>query len=110
MSWRGRIFGRGRLYDDLSEEVREHIEERTEQLMRLENLSRAAARQAAIRAFGNPTLVQARSREVWQWARLESLITDLKLALRRLRKSPGFGIAVLLTLAIGIGANTAVFT
>jgi hypothetical protein len=110
MSWLERIFRRRQLYDELDEEVREHIEEKTEQLMRLENLSRAEARQAALRAFGNPTLVQTRSREVWQWSKVESLLADLKLALRRLRKSPGFGTTVLLTLAIGIGANTAVFT
>jgi predicted permease len=110
MNWLERVFPHRRLYDELDEEVREHIEEKTEQLMRLENLSRVEARQAALRAFGNPTLVQTRSREVWQWSRLESLLADLKLALRRLRKAPGFGITVLLTLAIGIGANTAVFT
>jgi predicted permease len=110
MSWLERIFRRRHLYNELSEEVREHIEEKTEQLMRLENLSRAEARQAALRAFGNPVLVETRSREVWQWSMLESLFADLKLALRRLRKAPGFGITVLLTLAIGIGANTAVFT
>src|SRR5579862_8108372 len=110
MSWFERVFRRRHLYDELGEEVREHIEEKTEQLMRLENLSRAEARRAALRAFGNPTLVQARSREVWQWSRLESGIADSKLALRRLRKSPGFATTVLLTLAIGIGANTAVFT
>ena len=78
--------------------------------MRLENLSRVEARQAALRAFGNPTLVQTRSREVWEWSRLESFVADVKLALRRLRRSPGFSVTVLLTLAIGIGANTAVFT
>src|SRR6201987_3904650 len=78
--------------------------------MRLAGLSRAEARQAGLRAFGNPTLVQTRSREVWQWSILESIFADLKLALRRLRKAPGFGITALLTLAIGIGANTAVFT
>ncbi len=110
MSWFQAIFRRRHLYDELNEELREHIEEKTEQLMRLENLSRVEARQAALRAFGNPTLIQTRSREVWQWPRLESLLADLKLAFRRLRKSPGFGATVLLTLAIGIGANTAVFT
>jgi predicted permease len=110
MSWLERIFRRRHIYDELAEEVREHIEERTQQLMRLENLPHKDAREAALRAFGNPTLVETRSREVWQWSALESFLADLKLSVRRLRKSPGFGITVLLTLAIGIGANTAVFT
>ena len=110
MSWLERIFRRRNLYDELAEEVREHVEEKTEQLMRLENLPRAEARQAALRAFGNPTLIETRSREVWQWPLLESVLADLKLAFRRLRKSPGFATTVLLTLAIGIGANSAVFS
>jgi predicted permease len=110
MSWWERLFGRQRLQDELAEELRGHIEEKTEQLMRLENLSRADARQAALRAFGNPTLVATRSRAVWQWPGLEFILTDLKLTLRRLIKAPGFAVTVLLTLAIGIGANTAVFS
>jgi len=110
MNWWGRIFRRRHLYNDLSEEVREHIEEKTEQLMRLENLSRTQAREAALRAFGNPSLVEQRSREAWQWPVIESLLADGKLSLRRLRNSPGFTMTVILTLAIGIGANTAVFS
>ena len=109
MSWLGRIFLRRHLYDELGEEVRAHLEEKTEQLIRLENLPRAEARQAALCAFGNPALLEERSREVWQWSRVESVLTD-KFAFRRLRKSPGFAVTVLLTLAIGIGANTAVFS
>src|SRR5215469_9420805 len=110
MSWFERIFRRRRLDDDLAEELHEHIEERTEQIMRLENLPRSEAREAALRAFGNPTLVQTRSREVWEWSRLETLLADLKLVTRRLSRSPGFTVTVLLTLSIGIGANTAVFS
>ena len=110
MSWWARIFGRRRVYKDLSEEVHEHIEEKTEQLMRLENLSRTQARAAALRVFGNPSLIEQRSREAWQWPVIESLLADGKLSLRRLRNSPGFTMTVILTLAIGIGANTAVFS
>ena len=54
--------------------------------------------------------MQQRSREQWQWPALESLLADVKFTLRRLRKSPGFAVTVLLTLAIGIGANTTVFS
>src|ERR1700749_2923239 len=110
MSWLGRIFRRRHLYGALSEEGRAHLEEKTEQLMRLENLPRVEARQAALRSFGNLALLEERSREVWQWPRLESVLADVKFAFRRLRHSPGFAITVLLTLGIGIGANTAVFS
>ena len=103
-----RFFGRRR-YDDLSASIQEHIEERTEELIE-EGMPRAQAEQTARRAFGNVTLIQERSREEWQWPLLESILADMKFTLRRLRKSPGFAATVLLTLAIGIGANTAVFS
>lgn len=109
MNWLSHIFRRREFYGDLAEEMRLHLEERTEQLMR-EGMSRKEAEQTARRAFGNATLLEERSREVWQMPWVESLGSDLKLVFRRLRKSPGFAATVLLTLAIGIGANTAVFS
>ena len=104
-----RLFSRQRRYDDLSVSIQEHIAEKTDELM-AEGMPRKQAEQAAKRAFGNPGLVEQRSREQWQWPPLESILSDLKFAFRRIRKSPGFAITVLLTLGIGIGANTTVFT
>src|ERR1700677_3120065 len=109
MNWLPGIFRRNKLNGDLAEEMRLHLEERTEQLM-AEGMSRTEAERTARVAFGNATVVEERSREVWQWPLMESLATDLKLVFRRLRKSPGFAATVILTLAIGIGANTAVFS
>jgi predicted permease len=109
MNWLSHIFRHREFYGDLAEEMRLHLDERTEQLMR-EGMGRKEAEQAARRAFGNSTLLEERSREVWQMPWVESLGTDLNLVFRRLRKSPGFAATVLLTLAIGIGANTAVFS
>lgn len=103
------LFDRRRRYDDLSVSIQEHIEERTEELME-EGVSRGQAEQTARREFGNVTLLRERSREEWQWSRVESILADIKFAFRRLRKSPGFAVTVLLTLGIGIGANTTVFS
>jgi predicted permease len=104
-----KLFSRRRRYDDISVSIREHIEERTEELID-EGMARKQAEQAAQREFGNVTLIKERSREEWQWAALESVLADLKLTFRRLRKSPGFAATVLLTMALGIGANTTVFS
>jgi predicted permease len=104
-----RLFGRRRRYDDLSVSIQEHIDERTEELME-EGMPHKEAEQMARREFGNVALIQQRSREAWQWPILESILIDLKLTFRRLGKSQGFAATVLLTLAIGIGANTAVFS
>ncbi len=103
------LFSRRRRYDDLAVSIEEHIAEKVEELVE-EGMPRAQAEQAARRAFGNATLIEQRSREAWQWPRVESLLADLKLVFRRLGKAPGFAVTVLLTLAIGIGANTVVFS
>ncbi|MFZ0302933.1 MAG: ABC transporter permease [Terracidiphilus sp.] len=103
------IFGRRERYRDLSVSIQEHIAERADELVE-EGIPRAQAEQAARREFGNVALIEQRSREAWQWPVVESILSDLKFTLRRLLKAPGFTIAVLLTLAVGIGANTAVFT
>jgi predicted permease len=104
-----RIFGRRRRFEDISVSIQEHIEERADELVD-EGMPREEAERKARREFGNVAVVQERSREEWQWRALESIWADLKFTFRRLRKSPGFTATILLTLAIGIGANTAVFT
>jgi len=104
-----RLLRRSRRYDDLSVSIQEHIAERADELVD-EGMPRAQAEQTARREFGNVALIQQHSREQWQWPVLESILADLKLTFRRLRKSPGFAATVLLTMALGIGANTTVFT
>jgi len=109
MNWIPDSFSSRKLYDDLSEEMRLHIEERAEQLMG-EGMSPEEAAREARKAFGNRTLLEERSREVWQWPTLESLWADVRFALRQLRHSPGFAFAAIVTLALAIGANAVVFS
>jgi len=108
MNWIPQIFRRRKVYNDLSEEIRVHIEERTEQLVR-EGMGLEEAERAARVAFGNRTMLEERSREVWQWLTLESIVADLRFAVRQLRKSSGFAFIAVSTLALAIGANAVVF-
>ncbi len=103
------MFSRRRRYDELSETIREHLDEKIADLMD-RGMTREQAESAARREFGNVTLIEQRSREVWQWSALESLWAHTKYALRRLRRAPLFTVIALITLAVAVGANTIIFS
>ncbi|MFN7984931.1 MAG: ABC transporter permease [Vicinamibacterales bacterium] len=99
----------GRELDDLDDEIREHLERETQNNID-RGMAPAAARLAARRTFGSIALAKEDARAVWVPVWVDHLVQDLHYALRILRRNPGFGAAVILTLALGIGLNTAVFS
>ena len=103
------LFRRDQRTAELEEEMRLHIEQRAAQLQNA-GLSPADATYAARRRFGNTVHLEEQSRDVWGLGSLEQLISDLRFAIRRLRRRPGFSIATVAVAALGIGATTAVFT
>src|ERR1700739_3509322 len=109
MMWLKRLFSRRRLYSDLSEEIREHLEEKVEDLVAT-GMSRKEAAYAARREFGKVSLTEEKGREVWRWPSLEDFFMDVRFGVRMLRKNPGFAAVTIVTLAIGIAANTTIFS
>src|SRR5580692_2119950 len=109
MNWLKHLFSRRRVYSDLSEEIQQHLREKTEALM-AQGMSRAEAEHSARREFGNITGIEESSREAWMWPIADSLYGDTKFAMRQLRKNFGFALTGILTLALGIGATAAIFS
>src|SRR5215831_15125003 len=109
MSWLRQLLSRRRLCSELSEEIQAHLDERVEELV-ADGMPREEARYAARREFGNVGLMEEESRSVWGWPLVEDFLSDFRYGLRTLLHNPVFTVVALLTISIGIAANTAVFS
>src|SRR5262249_1251859 len=100
---------RDRFDRELEDEISFHLEMKARARM-LDGMQPAQARLAARRQFGNETRLKERSREMWSFRWIEDTVKDLHYTLRMIRKSPVFASVVILSLALAIGANTAIFS
>ncbi|HUY94484.1 MAG TPA: ABC transporter permease [Terracidiphilus sp.] len=107
--FRSLFSSRRRLSDDLGEEMASHL-----QFLVEENIARGMppeqARAAAHREFGNRTQVRERAYTAWQFPSLETILQDVRYGIRGIFRAPSFALIVILTLAVGVGANTAIFS
>lgn len=103
------LFGKGQLEREMAEEMRFHLEQRRADHL-ADGLAPEEAQAAAQRQFGNLASIQEQAREAHGWGWLERLLKDLRFAARQLARSPGFSALAILTLGLGIGANTSMFS
>ncbi|ACO32024.1 MULTISPECIES: ABC transporter permease [Acidobacterium] len=103
------LFRRRQATEQLSDELAFHLEQQMAE-NRAAGMSAEDARTAALRAFGNPTLLREDARATWRWNSLEKIWRDVRYGVRTLSRTPGFTVMAVLVMALGIGATTSLFT
>jgi len=93
----------------LDDEIQFHLEQQIAENLAA-GMSKEEARRAALRAFGNPTLVKEETKDAWGWIRVEQIARDLRNGARSLWRTPRFALVAIFVMALGIGATTALFT